>query len=54
MAEDHCPAALAQAKQIEEKYHKIITLFGQCHKIYDGKAVTDGEIDDLGNDNGMG
>lgn len=48
VAEDHCPAALSQAKAIEEKYEKLFTLFGQCHDIYDAKAVTDEQIDELG------
>ena len=48
VAEEHCPTALPQAKLIEERYLKLFTLFGECHKIYDGRAVTDDQIDDLG------
>jgi hypothetical protein len=48
VAEDHCPAATAQAKAIEEKFHKLFTLFGECHKLYDGNAISDNQIDTLG------
>ena len=47
VAEDHCPTALAQAKEIEKQFHTVFTLFGECHKLYDGKAITDQEIDTL-------
>ena len=53
VAEDHCQAALAQAKRIEEKYTKLFTLFGECHKLYDGKAISDEQIHDLGKYNRM-
>lgn len=48
MAEDHCPAALTQAKAIEEKFQKIFTLFSECHALYDGNSISDSEIDKLG------
>ena len=48
VAENHCPAALPQALQIEKKHKKVLTLFHECHQVYDKKYVTDEEIDLLG------
>ena len=48
VAEKHCPTVLSQAKVIEAKYKKIISLFGECQALYDGKSITDSEIEELG------
>ncbi len=37
------------SKAIEVKYKKVLTLFHDCHKIYNGNAVTNEDIDNLGN-----
>lgn len=51
MAEKHCSAALTQAKTIETQFNKVFTLFGQCHKLYDSKYLTDADINSLGKSN---
>lgn len=33
---------------IEMKYKKVLLLFHECHKLYDGGAITDAQIDQLG------
>lgn len=48
VAEEHCPAALSQARDLEKKYKNVLLLFYECHKIYNSKYVTDADIDELG------
>ena len=34
--------------EIAAKFEKVLTLFHDCHEIYDSNIVTDAQIDDLG------
>ena len=47
VAEDHCPAALPQAREIEKKFSRLFSLYGACHKIYNANYTSDANIDKL-------
>ena len=46
-AQRHCPPLISKATEIEAKFYKVLTLFHDCHEIYDGNMVTDTQIADL-------
>lgn len=48
VAQNHCPTAIHQARAIEAKFKRVLLLFSECHKKYDGNYISDGEIDELG------
>ena len=47
-AQRYCPTLVTKATEVEAKFSKVLTLFHHCHEIYDGNAVTDTQISDLG------
>jgi len=49
VAQNHCPATLHKALVIEAQFKKVLSLFHDCHQLYDGNAITDDNIDKLGN-----
>ena len=48
MAQQHCPALVPQAQDIQKKFREVLGLFHSCHKLYDSSTLTDAEITELG------
>ena len=51
IAQQHCPAVVPQATEIESKFKKVFTLFHNCHQLYDSGVLDDTEVATLGRHN---
>lgn len=49
VAQQHCPAVVPQATEIESKFKKVFILFRNCHS--DSGILTDADIAELGKHN---
>ena len=49
VAEEKCPAMLPQAREVYGRHKEAIVLFGKCHNGYNGRVLSNEDIDALGN-----
>ncbi len=48
VAEEKCPALLPNARPAYIKFACALSLFAKCHHLYNGRGVTEEDIDQLG------
>ena len=47
-AQRYSPSIAGDAQRISRKFSVAFELFSKCHSVYDGFAVSDADIDNLG------
>ena len=48
MATKQCPDMIPEATKVHERHTQSLSLFGKCHRGYNGGVVTNSDIDQIG------